>query len=111
MPYWPGLVFLTRLATLPSGQSGFTRRFGIRYRGLFGNYLLYYRVGGSGEGPLKVLALLKPPVRSYICAYIVFLTGVSCSFFFFFLQGFPVRVIAVHKIVLYKCMYIISDVG
>jgi len=72
---------------------------------------MYYRVGGSGEGPLKVLALLKPPVRSYICAYIVFLTGVSCSFFFFFLQGFPVRVIVVHKIVLYKCMYIISDVG
>jgi len=27
---------------------------GIRYRGLIGNDLIYYRMGGSGEGPLKV---------------------------------------------------------
>jgi hypothetical protein len=27
----------------------FTRRLGIRYRGLFGNYLIYYRVGGSSS--------------------------------------------------------------
>ncbi len=40
------------------------RRFGIRYRGLVGNCLIYYRVGGSGEGPLNFFALLKPPVRT-----------------------------------------------
>ena len=31
--------------------------------GLFGNYLIYYSVGGSGEGPLKVFEHQKPPVR------------------------------------------------
>jgi len=53
-----------RLARLPPGQPRFTRRFGIRYRGRFGNYIIYYRVGGSGEGPLNFFALLKPPVRT-----------------------------------------------
>ena len=38
---------------------------GIRYRGLFGNYLIYYRVGGSGEGPLNFFAHTKPPIRKW----------------------------------------------
>ena len=36
---------------------------GIRCCGPFRNYLIYYHVGGSGDGPLKVFALPKPPVR------------------------------------------------
>ena len=65
LPYWRDFDILIRLATYHPVLSGFTRRFGML---LFGNYLIYYRMGGSGEGPLNVLStcvclriLLTPP--------------------------------------------------
>ena len=38
--------------------------------GLFGNYLIYYSVGGSGEGPLKVFDGVEKTSRKMSCRFI-----------------------------------------
>ena len=45
------LGLLIRLANPQAGLAN-SELLGIRYRRLFGNHLIYYRVEGSSEGPL-----------------------------------------------------------
>jgi hypothetical protein len=60
-PYWPSLDDLIRLAKFDDLiRLANSRRF---------NYLMYYRVGGSSEGPLLVFAHPKPPVRVCVCVF------------------------------------------
>jgi hypothetical protein len=45
---------------------GQKRTLGIRYRGLFGKCLIYYRVGGSSEGPFDVGLISPGRVKKYV---------------------------------------------
>ena len=54
--YWLRGNVSIRLARPNPVGPGFTRLFGIGHCGLFGNYLIYHRGGGSGERLLDVFA-------------------------------------------------------
>ncbi len=53
--------------------------------GLFGNYLIYYSVGGSGEGPLKVFDTVRWVSRP-ITLFLVPYSETVRSFFFAFCE-------------------------